>query len=50
MIIHDSLYCEEKGVGLYGKYDYYLIYTEMFVRICEVVIIVYHLREDLSGP
>jgi hypothetical protein len=29
---------KQKGLRLYGKYDYYLIYTEKLVRSCGVVI------------
>jgi hypothetical protein len=32
--IHVARCREQKGVRLYGKYDYYLIYTENLVRSC----------------
>jgi hypothetical protein len=37
-IIHVSGSREQKGVRLYGKFDYYLICIEKIVGICSVVI------------
>jgi hypothetical protein len=39
--IHVSGSREQKGVRLYGKYDYYLICTEKLVRSCGVVTRIY---------
>jgi hypothetical protein len=39
---------EQKGVRLYGKYDYYLICTENLVRSCGAIIKVYCRGDGLT--
>ena len=41
---------EQKGVRLYGKYDYYLIFPENLARSCGVVTIILLSRSQVGGP
>jgi hypothetical protein len=48
--IHFSCSCMQRGVRLYGKYDYYLIFIEKLIESFRVVSIVSFSKSRVGRP